>query len=181
MSVAYDEELDREVALKEIQPQHANCEESRRRFVREAEVTGSLEHPGIVPVYGMGTYADGRPYYAMPFIQGNSLKQAIQEFHHGEDHQNDVDRNPELPNLLGRFLAVCDAMSYAHSRGVLHRDLKPDNIMLGRFGETLVVDWGLAKRLNLADDEPDRRPAPCCIEATWKKRCRDRHWARLNT
>ena len=156
VSVAYDGELDREVALKEIQPQHAGCAESRRRFILEAEVTGSLEHPGIVPVYGMGTYADGRPFYAMRFIQGDSLKQAIQRFHlhRREDGRTNVERDPELANLLNRFLDVCDAMAYAHSRGVLHRDLKPGNIMLGQFGETLVVDWGLAKRLNHNDPEP---------------------------
>src|SRR5204863_8485572 len=145
--VALDEELQREVALKEIQDRFADHPESRSRFVREAEITGGLEHPRIVPVHGLGTYADGRPFYAMRFIRGDSLKQAIERFHKADrDGQRDPSqRTLELRKLLGRFIDVCYAIDYAHSRGVLHRDLKPGNIMLGKFGETLVVDWGLAK------------------------------------
>jgi eukaryotic-like serine/threonine-protein kinase len=149
--VARDEELRREVALKEIQSRHADHPESRARFVREAEITGGLEHPGVVPVYALGQYADGRPYYAMRFIRGDSLKEAIARFH-GSPARNPQDRNLELRQLLSRFIAVCNAIAYAHSRGVLHRDLKPSNIMLGEFGETLVVDWGLAK--SMAAPEP---------------------------
>jgi tetratricopeptide (TPR) repeat protein/tRNA A-37 threonylcarbamoyl transferase component Bud32 len=140
--VARDEELGREVALKEIQPTHADDPNSRGRFVREAEVTGGLEHPGIVAVYGLGSYSDGRPFYAMRFIQGDSLKEAIDRFH--RSGKPDF-TGTEFRQLLGRFVDVCQAIAYAHSRGVLHRDLKPGNIMLGKFGETLVVDWGLAK------------------------------------
>jgi eukaryotic-like serine/threonine-protein kinase len=140
--VARDEELGREVALKEIQPQHADNLDSRGRFVREAEVTGGLEHPGVVAVYGLCSYADGRPFYAMRFIQGDSLKEAIERFH--KAGRPDFSGS-EFRQLLGRFIDVCQAIAYAHSRGVLHRDLKPGNIMLGKFGETLVVDWGLAK------------------------------------
>ena len=81
--VARDEELHREVALKEIQDRHADDPDSRARFLLEAEITGGLEHPGIVPVYGLGSYADGRPFYAMRFIHGDSLKDAIERFHHG--------------------------------------------------------------------------------------------------
>ncbi len=147
VSVALDEELHREVALKEIQPQHAGFPESRERFLLEAEVTGGLEHPGIVPVYGLGTYADGRPYYAMRFIQGDSLKTALEKFHQTSWADRETERGLELRKLLGRFIDVCNALAYAHSRGVLHRDLKPGNIMLGNYGETLVVDWGLAKLL----------------------------------
>jgi serine/threonine protein kinase/tetratricopeptide (TPR) repeat protein len=140
--VARDEELGREVALKEIQSTHAHDHNSRDRFVREAEVTGGLEHPGVVAVYGLGSYADGRPFYAMRFIQGDSLKEAIERFH--SKGRPDF-AGGEFRQLLGRFIDVCQAIAYAHSRGVLHRDLKPGNIMLGNFGETLVVDWGLAK------------------------------------
>ena len=146
MSVALDAELNREVALKEMLDRHAHDPASRARFLREAEITGGLEHPGIVPVYGMGSYADGRPYYAMRFIQGDSLKQAIAAFHADARLRRDPGlRSLELRKLLRRFLDVCNAIEYAHRRGVLHRDLKPGNIMLGRYGETLVVDWGLAK------------------------------------
>jgi eukaryotic-like serine/threonine-protein kinase len=158
--VAWDDELHREVALKEIQERYADNADSRARFLIEAEITGRLEHPGIVPVYGLGCYADGRPFYAMRFIKGGSLKDAIERFHKNtsSSETNDAAANPqtrrrprtdflglEFRKLLGRFIDVCEAMQYAHDRGVLHRDLKPGNIMLGKYGETLVVDWGLAK------------------------------------
>jgi serine/threonine-protein kinase len=182
--VAVDEELRREVALKEIQSQHADRPESRARFLLEAKVTGKLEHPSIVPVYGLGQYSDGRPFYAMRFIRGDTLREGIKRLHEtldpdpGEPSANGSDepsweevlrsvispsltigsavaqmlRTPRvsdryaaLRRLLGRFIAACNAVAYAHSRGVVHRDLKPANIMLGKYGETLVVDWGLAK------------------------------------
>jgi serine/threonine-protein kinase len=144
--VANDEELHREVALKEIQDRYADNRDSRVRFLLEAEITGGLEHPGIVPVYGLGSYADGRPYYAMRFIKGDSLQEAIKGFHATEGSRRDPgERALALRGLLGRFVDVCNAVAYAHSRGVLHRDLKPGNVMLGGYGETLVVDWGLAK------------------------------------
>lgn len=142
--IARDKELGRDVALKQIQSRYARHAESRARFVREAEITGSLEHPGVVPVYALGTYDDGRPYYAMRLIQGESLSDAIRAFH-SQSFATSAARLVELRKLLRRFLDVCNAMDYAHSRGVLHRDLKPGNVMLGKFGETLVVDWGLAK------------------------------------
>jgi len=143
--VANGQELNREVALKEIQSQFADDTDSRSRFVLEAEVTGGLEHPGIVPVFGLGQYDDGRPYYAIRFIKGDSLKDAITAFHNNNNDQCESERSLQLRQLLGRFIDVCQAISYAHSRGVLHRDLKPGNIMLGKYGETFVVDWGLAK------------------------------------
>ena len=146
VSIAQDEELRREVALKEIKPQHAGNKISQERFVLEAEITGSLEHPGIVPVYGLGRYSDGRPYYAMRFVHGESLEEAIHAFHEKDGSAADAGaRAVAFRELLGRFIAVCNAMAYAHSRGVLHRDLKPANILLAKYGETLVVDWGLAK------------------------------------
>jgi serine/threonine protein kinase len=152
VSVALDEELDREVAFKEIQDRHADNPDSRGRFLLEAKVTGGLEHPGIVPVYGLGSYADGRPFYAMRLIKGDSLKEAIKRFHLANAAGRDsTERTAELRQLLGRFIDVCNAIEYAHSRGVLHRDLKPGNIMLGNYGETLVVDWGLAKVLGRSE------------------------------
>src|SRR5262249_54451463 len=129
----------------EIQRPFADIPEMRARFVREAEITGQLEHPGVVPIYGLGVGPNGRPYYAMRFIGGESLEAAIRRHHDGGDVTT-------LRSLLTRFVAVCYAVGYAHSRGVIHRDLKPANVMLGEFGETLVVDWGLARRLSDKED-----------------------------
>ena len=153
--VARDTELNRDVALKEIQQQFSDDPRYRSRFEFEAEVTGGLEHPGIVPVYGLGHKSDGRPFYAMRFIKGESLKEAVRRFRAAE---NQPGRDPgqstlDLRELLGRFMDVCDAVAYAHSRGVLHRDLKPGNIMLGKYGETLVVDWGFAYALGHPEPE----------------------------
>jgi serine/threonine-protein kinase len=150
--IALDTELHREVALKQILDAHADDAASRARFLIEAEITGGLEHPGIVPVYGLGTYGDGRPYYAMRFIRGDSLKERIRRFH--EDRRTNGDpgrRSLEFRKLLRCFTDVCNAIDYAHSRGVLHRDIKPGNVVVGRHGETLVVDWGLAKAMGRAE------------------------------
>jgi serine/threonine-protein kinase len=179
VSVAHDAELSRQVALKEIKERYADDPESRARFLREAEITGGLEHPGVVPVYALGAYNDGRPFYAMRFIKGDSLKDAIARFHRrsrlpeGPSGEETVagaapEVRPtfdslEFRKLLGRFVDVCNAIAYAHSRGVLHRDLKPGNIMLGKYGETLVVDWGLAKSAAPSPSRPastDSDPTP---------------------
>jgi len=150
--VAIDAELKREVALKQIQDQYAADPKSRQRFLLEAEITGRLEHPGIVPIYGLGFHDEGRPFYAMRLVRGESLKHAIVAFHGDDQGPGGTGRHSlELRKLLARFLDVCDAIAYAHGRGVLHRDLKPSNVMLGPYGETLVVDWGLAKALGHVD------------------------------
>ena len=154
VSVALDTELDRSIALKEIRDTAADDDAYRARFLVEAEITGKLEHPGIIPIYGLGTYADGRPFYAMRLIRGDktgSLTDAIRRFYAEPDPASRV---VEFRGLLRRFLDVCNAIAYAHSKGVLHRDLKPDNILLGPYGETLVVDWGLAKAAGRADPGP---------------------------
>ena len=164
--IAEDLELSRLVALKEIKPVLADEPDKRSRFVFEAEITGGLEHPSIVPVYGRGQYDNGRPFYAMRLIRGDNLHDAIARFHRADL----VDRDPTeralaLRELLGRFLDICDAIDYAHHRGVLHRDLKPGNVLLGRFGETLVGDWGLARLIDRVEEaaaedaEPTLRPA----------------------
>jgi serine/threonine protein kinase/tetratricopeptide (TPR) repeat protein len=171
---ATDEELHREVALKRIQEPHADNPDSRARFLQEAEITGGLEHPGIVPVYRLGHYENGRPFYAMRLVKGEDLRTAVMKFH---DADRDPKRDPgertvSLRRLLGRFLDVCNAVAYAHSRGVLHRDLKPANILLGKFGETLIIDWGLAKVVGRADPGPAdaeptlRPPSGSGVEST---------------
>jgi WD40 repeat protein/tRNA A-37 threonylcarbamoyl transferase component Bud32 len=170
--LALDPELDRQVALKELRAYHAFDPVSQSRFLLEARVTGRLEHPGIVPVYGLGRYADGRPYYAMRLIEGETLRQAIDRFHGAPSTQPGRDRDLEhrereiaFRRLLKSLIDACNAVAYAHSRGVVHRDIKPENIMLGRFGETLVVDWGVAKPMagslgERGDGRPEGVPDP---------------------
>ena len=168
MSLA-DDELNRDVALKRMKDEPACDPNCRARFVREAEITGRLEHPGIVPVYGLGQFPDGRPEYAMRFIEGESLRAAIARHHAvGGDSAAAAARRLALPNLVRRFLDVCNAISYAHNRGVVHRDIKPANIMLGPYGETLVVDWGLAKSVGRPDEAAGRaRDNVATVEPEW--------------
>lgn len=146
VSVALDEDLQREVALKEIRARYADDPQNRSRFVAEAMITGRLEHPGIVPVYGLDRDELGRPYYAMKFVHGLTLHDAIRDYH-------SQPTTLEFRQLLRRFIDVCQAIAFAHSQSVIHRDLKPANVMLGEYGETLVLDWGLAKVLN-AESHP---------------------------
>lgn len=148
--VVHDNDLQRQVVLKELKPQ-LTSPRAQQRFLREAQVTGQLEHPNIVPVYELSQREDGSPYYIMRYLRGQTFKEAIREYHkrrkHGKATLLDEHR------LLETFLAVCQAIAYAHSRGVLHRDLKPENVMLGRFGEVIVLDWGLARVLGQADEQ----------------------------
>jgi serine/threonine protein kinase len=150
--LARDHEIDRTVALKQIKSQWADDEDSRARFLLEARITGRLEHPGIVPIYALGADATGRPYYAMRLIRGESLLEVLDRFHATDVAGKLNERMPELRKLLQRFVDVCNAVDYAHSKGVIHRDLKPSNIMVGKYGETLVVDWGLAKVIGSDED-----------------------------
>jgi WD40 repeat protein/serine/threonine protein kinase len=149
--VARDGSLNREVALKLIQESQANDPQGKARFLVEAEITGGLEHPGIVPVYALGESADGRPFYAMRLVRGETLKERIRKFHEGGSIRR---QSLEFRQLLNHFVRVCDVVAYAHDRGVVHRDLKPSNVMLGKFGETLVVDWGLAKPIDRTGETP---------------------------
>jgi tetratricopeptide (TPR) repeat protein len=146
--IARDEQLDRVVALKTIRSELAEHESSLARFIGEAEITGRLEHPSIVPVYALGRDRDKCPFYATRFIDGKRFDQVIETYHSFHAAGTDAaKRQLGLRKLLGNFIAVCNAVAFAHSRGVLHRDIKPHNVMLGPFGETMLVDWGLAKDL----------------------------------
>ena len=172
MLAARQEELGRLVAIKRIRPERLH-EAARRRFLREAEITAGLQHPGIVPIYGLGQDSDG-PFYTMPLIEGQTLEEGIEEFHGDESLNRDSGQGSlRFRELLQKFTTVCDTVAFAHDQGVVHRDLKPSNIMLGRYGETLVMDWGLAKRVGNedSDDEADGQapspsPSPQTLTAT---------------
>ena len=140
--IAEDAQFRREIALKRVRVDGPISPIRMERFWREAEITGRLEHPGVVPVYERGTGADGRPFYAMRLILGETLREPVERFHRAAEPDY---AGLAFRHLLGRFVNICYTIGYAHSRGVLHRDIKPTNVMLGEFGETLVVDWGLAK------------------------------------
>jgi serine/threonine protein kinase len=156
--IADDSELQRDVVLKFIRPKHRDRRDCREQFQLEAEVTARLDHPGVVSVYGFGKTPDGRLCYAMRFIQGETLEEYIAKMHSPTIEQNGkrVNQDPvfaksrtvEFRGLLNQFCTVCNTIAYAHNRGILHRDIKPENIMLGKYDDTLVVDWGLAMPIN---------------------------------
>lgn len=141
---AKDLNIGRSVAMKVVLSSGDASTESLMRFVEEAQVTGQLEHPGIVPIYDLGTDEDGQPFYTMKLVKGVTLKEVLTDI---KDGKADVIARYPLAQLLTIFQKVCDAVAFAHSKGVVHRDLKPENIMIGEFGEVLVMDWGLAKVL----------------------------------
>lgn len=141
--LARDTELGRTVIVKGERIDQQRSVEGHKHLINEAAITAQLEHPGIVPVYSYGQDKQQRPYYAMRLIRGSTLREAIRKYHGGES--TDGNRSVAFQRLLRDFLSVCKTIEFAHSRGVLHRDIKPANIMVGRFGEVLVVDWGLAK------------------------------------
>src|SRR5262249_47753552 len=140
---ARDRRLRRLVALKEL---FGGAPELRARFEREAYVTARLQHPGIVPLYDLDAWETGEPFYAMKLVSGRTLEQVI------AGARSLDERLAHLPHML----AACEAVAYAHDEGIVHRDLKPANVLLGRFGETVVIDWGLAKYLRSGA----ARPAP---------------------
>lgn len=148
---ATDTRLGREVALKQLSGGFARHADLRRRFVNEARVTARLEHPGIVPVYDVANLEDDPTFYAMKLVRGKTLAEAIQQAH--ELPAGNSDRTVEQQRLLSAFLVVCQSMEYAHAAGVLHRDLKPQNIVLSDYGETVILDWGLAKGVDMEAPE----------------------------
>ena len=141
-----DPDLGRDVAIKVLREDFRDDADMVRRFVEEAQIGGQLQHPGIVPIYELGIFGDGRPYFSMKLIKGDTLAKLLE----ARDGPDDG-----LPRFLAIFEAVAQTVAYAHARGVIHRDLKPSNVMVGAFGEVQVMDWGLAKVLprgGVADD-----------------------------
>jgi serine/threonine protein kinase/DNA-directed RNA polymerase subunit RPC12/RpoP len=146
---AADCDIRREVAVKYLLDQ-ADARK-KARFVEEAQITGQLEHPNIVPIHELGVDAKKRLFFSMKMVRGRSLQQVLQEL---RDYPRTAEKEYTLTRLLNIFVAICNALAYAHSRGVVHRDLKPANIMIGDFGEVYVMDWGLAKVLQPVESKP---------------------------
>lgn len=162
--IAYDESLEREVALKMLKPDLSGLQGHRDRFTREAQLTGQLEHPGVVPVYEfVSEDGSGRSYYTMRFVKGRTLSEVVTA-HHELLRTGSPGSASEFIKLLHTFVNICQTIAYAHSHKIIHRDLKSDNVILGDFGEVIVLDWGLAKKLDERDfdnadalaQDPDR-------------------------
>lgn len=155
---AFDRRCGRLVALKRIRREFSDDPQMRKRFRAEVELTAGLEHPGIIPIYDQSVDSGGREFYVMRLIHGEgtgTLQQAISRFHSSksQDRKNrwyrwDFKRRNEFRKLIESVLIVADTTAHAHSRGVAHRDLKPSNLLVGPYGETLIADWGLAKRID---------------------------------
>ncbi len=156
-----DMDLGRELALKVLLEKHRDRLDLIERFIEEAQICGQLQHPGVVPVYELGTLADKRPFFAMKLVKGRTLADLMSES--GARAGSAEGR----PRLLSIFEAICQTVGYAHSRGVIHRDLKPANVMMGSFGEVQVMDWGLAKVLGKPGETPvPERPPTETVVAT---------------
>jgi serine/threonine-protein kinase len=136
--VCRDSPLGRDLAVKVLRPEHRGNRVAERRFLEEAQITGRLQHPGVVPVHQVGRLADGRPYFTMKLVKGQTLAALLAAR---------AEPGQERPRFLAVFRQVCQTLAYAHDRGVVHRDLKPSNVMVGAFDEVQVMDWGLAKAL----------------------------------
>jgi len=153
----FDFSLNRALAMKVIHTSLHSNQSIVMRFIEEAQVVAQLQHPNIVPIHEIGVLEDGRQYFTMKKIEGESFDQRIVDVHRAvrENEWFPTEDGWSLRRLLSTFLEICDAISYAHSKGVIHRDIKPDNIMIGAFGEVLVLDWGIAKILGKEVDEDD--------------------------
>lgn len=148
---ARDQQLNRIVALKKLHPHLASSSGAVDRFEAEAEITGELQHPAIAPIYSLGMATDGTPFYTMRFIEGKSLADRLKK-----DGENRSDfGTPEFRQLISTFNQVTRAVDFSHSKQIIHRDIKPANIMLGDYGETFLVDWGLAKSIEQRDHSTD--------------------------
>jgi len=151
---AKDLNIRRNVAMKVLLEPSQASKAKVQRFIHEAQITGQLEHPSIVPLHDLGTDAEGKVFYTMKYVEGDTLKDILQKI---KDADKKAIKDFPLSRLLNIFMRVCDAIAFAHSKNVIHRDLKPDNIMIGEYGEVLVLDWGLAKVLSDQDKELPKR------------------------
>lgn len=166
---AIDHQLDRVVAVKRIGGSGKVTREARERFLHEAKITSQLQHPGVVPVHELGgDERGGEAFYVMKLLEGDTLRHEIRAVHKalkdGNAKPSSIEFHDAILSLLHRFVDVCNAVGYAHQQGVIHRDLKPANIMTGHFGETIVVDWGLAKHVSEDSEEQDAHARS--VEAT---------------
>jgi tRNA A-37 threonylcarbamoyl transferase component Bud32 len=152
-----DTELRRSVALKVLRKELLGRRDVVERFLEEAQITGQLEHPNLVPVHEMGVDGAGNLYFTMKYVEGLSLSEVLLKLREGN---RDTKRDFPLLKLLDAFIKICEGMAFAHNRGVIHRDLKPANIMVGKFGEVQVMDWGVGKvvgkELKRATSSPER-------------------------
>lgn len=151
VSLGLDSQLNRKVAIKSMLPKNRNDAISQQRFLREAEITGELEHPAIVPIYGVGIQEDGSPYYAMRLVHGRTLREVVEEFHRSASDRERFS-GMGFRRILSKLLDAAHAIEFAHAKNVIHRDIKPSNIIIGESGEAFLVDWGMAKRLALKAD-----------------------------
>ncbi len=147
---ADDPKLGRTIAIKQLSGRFARDAEQRLRFINEARIAAKLEHPGVVPVYDVEQSEVEHPYYTMKLVHGKTLEEGVQEFH--SEKKNTAEEKVETLRLLNAFASICKAMQYSHDKGVIHRDLKPQNVILGDYGETIILDWGLAKFVH--EEEP---------------------------
>ena len=154
---ARDLRIRRTVAMKVMKTSTQFSRENVLRFIDEAQLTGQLEHPNIVPVYELGLDEQGETFYAMKFVKGTTLDDVLRGLRSGKPKT--IAKYP-LATLVTIFLKICDGVAFAHSKGVVHRDLKPENVMIGAYGEVLVMDWGLAKNMTAAPRPPDPTPHP---------------------
>jgi serine/threonine-protein kinase len=153
--LAHDKHLNRKVAYKQIRPDKAYERALSMRFLREAQINAQLDHPGVAPLYSMLSSPEGLPAYTMKVVRGKTLNELLQEARNTYNNGGKPDQEHAVATLLEHFLKVCDAMAYAHSKGVLHRDLKPDNIMIGQFNEVYVVDWGVGRIIGDGNNPQD--------------------------
>lgn len=151
--LAYDPCYERQIAIKKIRSDLLEHPQIKKRFLKEAHMTSQLTHPAIIPIYTIRSDAD-TAYYTMPFVEGDTLKQIIRKTKLQEKNGETLDYlGGSILALMRVFITICQAVAYAHSKGVLHRDLKPENIIIGKYGEVLILDWGLAKFIDQSPEE----------------------------